>query len=454
MKIVYVSSGDVHGGGNLVGYRLHQHFLRMSGHSLMLVSAKSIVDESVLEIDFNNFTWWSRQCIDVKAKLEKNPFKGSWRLTKLIEFVSNPIKAYYKFAGKDFFRSRSFKRFYKRLPWKPDIFHFHVLHGYGFNLTDLQWLSARHKVFLTLHDGWTFSGHCAHSFDCVRWKTGCGSCPDLTIPPAVERDATHFNWEHKRTIFSRSKLYVATPCHWLMEKVSQSILAGGIVESRVVPYGIDIRLFSPKPKRDLRLKFGFEEHDFILLFAANGIKKNRWKNFSMLREAIERMGTASTDRKIIMIALGQTAPPQVYNHAELIFLPFSTDPSYVAEVFGMSNVYLHASNIDTFPNVVLEAMASGVPVIATAVGGIPEQVKGLKHENTDGLINTFEENEATGILVQNNDVAAMIRAVEVLMQGEMAERLGKNARQNAIEKYDFELQASRYQEWYQTALES
>jgi glycosyltransferase involved in cell wall biosynthesis len=143
----------------------------------------------------------------------------------------------------------------------------------------------------------------------------------------------------------------------------------------------------------------------------------------------------------------------VHNHADLIFLPYNTDPLYVAEVFCMSNVYLHASNIDTFPSVVLEAMASGVPVVATAVGGIPEQVKGLKHENTDPAINTFEVGEATGILVANNDVPAMVRAVEVLMQQEIAERLGKNARQTAIEKYDFQLQVSRYQEWYQSSLE-
>ena len=72
MKIVFVSSGDVHGGGNLVGYRLHQHFLRMNGHSLMLVSAKSKGAESVSEINFNYYTWWSRRCLALSGE----PFTG------------------------------------------------------------------------------------------------------------------------------------------------------------------------------------------------------------------------------------------------------------------------------------------------------------------------------------------------------------------------------------------
>ena len=36
-------------------------------------------------------------------------------------------------------------------------------------------------------DAWLLSGHCAHSFDCERWRTGCGECPDLGIEPAIRR---------------------------------------------------------------------------------------------------------------------------------------------------------------------------------------------------------------------------------------------------------------------------
>ncbi len=450
MKIVFVSAGDLQGGGNLVGYRLHQEFKKQSGtQSLMIVALKMSDDETVRVVNYKVSGFWENWCEAIKTKLVSRPWKGSWQLIKFLDVISNPARYYYNWAGKDYFGSHSFKEFYQRLPWVPDIFHFHVLHGYGFNLKDLQWLSQRHRVFITLHDGWTFSGHCAHSFDCTRWITGCGNCPDLTIPPAVNRDATHFNWKRKKQIYSNSQLYIATPCNWLMEKVNQSILKSGIAQSKVISNGIDTGLFSPRPKALLRSKYGFNDFDFVILFASYGIKRKRWRNFAMLTEVIDRVGEMNTGKKTLIIALGDNQPSKGYASARLVFLPYSKDASYVAELFSMCDVYLHASNMDTFPNVVLEALSSGVPVIATAVGGIPEQVNGLRNESTDSSLNSFGYSEATGILVANNDPGKMVEAIQFLLSDQnVREILGKNARIDSMKRFSQELQLKKYSEWY------
>ena len=78
MNIVFVSAGDVQGGGNLVGYRLHQHFQKLNGHSLMLVSVKGTRDESVRVINFSTYSRWTHWCESLRKSLEKHPFKGSW----------------------------------------------------------------------------------------------------------------------------------------------------------------------------------------------------------------------------------------------------------------------------------------------------------------------------------------------------------------------------------------
>src|SRR5262245_59012697 len=90
-------------------------------------------------------------------------------------------------------------------PERPDILHCHNLHGSYFDLRALPWLSQQVPVVLTLHDAWLLSGHCAHSFDCQRWQTGCGQCPDLAIPPAIRRDATAYNWRRKRDVYTKSR---------------------------------------------------------------------------------------------------------------------------------------------------------------------------------------------------------------------------------------------------------
>ena len=76
---------------------------------------------------------------------------------------------------------------------RPDLVHCQNLHGGYFDLRVLAEISHQVPLFLTLHDCWSFTGHCAHSFDCERWQTGCGSCPYLSNPPAVRaiaRDGT------------------------------------------------------------------------------------------------------------------------------------------------------------------------------------------------------------------------------------------------------------------------
>src|SRR5262249_10828825 len=138
-----------------------------------------------------------------------------------------------------------------------DIVHAHNLHGYYFDLRILPELSGKIPLVLTLHDAWLLSGHCAHSFDCMRWQIGCGQCPDLSIYPPIKRDATSFNWRRKQQIFAQSKLYITTPSEWLMRRAQASILAPAIQDARVIPNGVDLGIFRPSRDRDkMRYRLG------------------------------------------------------------------------------------------------------------------------------------------------------------------------------------------------------
>jgi glycosyltransferase involved in cell wall biosynthesis len=150
---------------------------------------------------------------------------------------------------------------------RPEIIHCHNLHGNYFDLRILPWLSHQVPVIITLHDAWLLSGHCAHSFNCERWKIGCGNCPDLTIYPKVKRDATAFNFKRKQEIYGKSRLYIVTPSQWLMNKVKQSILVPAIVEANVIPNGVDLSIFHPGNKQVIRTKLGISQSAKMLLFA-------------------------------------------------------------------------------------------------------------------------------------------------------------------------------------------
>src|SRR5204862_2786030 len=109
-------------------------------------------------------------------------------------------------------------------------------------------------LVLTLHDGWLLSGHCAHSLDCERWTIGCGHCPDLTLDPAIRRDATAYNWRRKHELFKNSRLYIATPSRWLMQKVERSMLATYVLGARIIPNGVDLPIFHPADQQAARAR--------------------------------------------------------------------------------------------------------------------------------------------------------------------------------------------------------
>ena len=169
-------------------------------------------------------------------------------------------------------------------------------------------------LVLTLHDAWLLSGHCAHSFDCERWKIGCGRCPDLTIVPAIRRDATAFNWRRKQRFYQASRLHLATPSRWLMNKVMESMLGTTNPDVRVIPNGVDLTTFRPR-RQEARTELQIAPDDKVIMFAANGIRQNIWKDYHTARAAVAIVAERMGGQRLRFLALGEDAPCQQIGNA-------------------------------------------------------------------------------------------------------------------------------------------
>jgi glycosyltransferase involved in cell wall biosynthesis len=338
----------------------------------------------------------------------------------------------------------------------PDLLHAHNLHGVPrtyFDLRALPDLSARVPFVLSLRDCWTMTGHCAHFFECNRWQTGCGRCPDLGIYPPIRKDRTAENWREKRRIYRASKIYVHAISDWVKQRAEKSILADGIRDLRVIHTGIDRSIFSPGEQAISRRRLNLPIGHRILAFVAKQPTENHFKDFACLRSSLERLGSDGNRPPTLLVAIGGSTGVERIGSAELIVWPYSADRNHLADLLRAADIYVHAAKADTFPRAVLEALACGTPVVATAVGGIPEQVRSLDVPFRAN-VNSHSDQTATGILVKAQDDSAMAAAVELLSSNQcLLRKLSTQAAKDAEVRFDLQHQTDKMIAWYKEIMD-
>ena len=431
LRILTVSTTDIAGGAERIAWNLFEEYRRRGLQSNLAVGYRKLDDPDVFALGNHEKRGpWFKLVSSAGATLN-NP-----KLKRISQALAEPVRTADQLAGLEDFNFPGTWNLLKLTPQPPSIVHCHNLHGDYFDLRVLPWLSHQVPVVISMHDAWLLSGHCAHSFECERWKTGCGECPDLTIYPAIRRDATARNWRRKQRLFAKSRLYVTTPCEWLMNKVKASMMAPAVRESRIIPYGIDTSIFHPGDKLAARAALGLPEKSHIVLFAAHRIRTNIWKDYETMRAAVGRVASELKDQSLTFVALGEDAPAEQLGTAEIRFFPFRREVSDVARFYQAADVYLHGARADTFPNAVLEALACGTPVVATAVGGIPEQI----------------DEGRTGFLVPPADAAAMATRIVQALDRETNQRMSVAAAEDAAQRFVLDRYVEDHLRWYKDIL--
>lgn len=316
----------------------------------------------------------------------------------------------------------------------PDIVHGHNLQGDYFDLRALVAISARVPTMLTLHDMWLLTGHCAYALGCDRWKRGCGDCPDLQLDPPIQRDATRENLRRKQDVFARSTLHVVTPSRWLADQVRDSLLAPVVKTVTVIPNGVDTTVFNPAGRIAARAALGLRADAFVVLLTT-GSHGSMWKDDGTLKDCVRRLSELRLSKPIQFVTVGRDSA--VVAGSPTLAVPFQHDARMMAKYFQAADLYLHAARADTCPLTVLEAMACGTPVVATRIGGIPEQV-----------------DERTGVLVAPRNGREMADAVERILNDEDRRlTLGDNAARAVAEKFTLDRQVDAYLAFYRSLLE-
>lgn len=133
---------------------------------------------------------------------------------------------------------------------KPDVIHLHNIHGYYINYKLLFNYLAESKipVVWTLHDCWSFTGHCAYfTFaKCDKWKTECYNCKlKKSYPFSLLFDCSKSNYVEKKQCFTTiGNLTMVPVSEWLAGLVKHSFFKGKRIEC--IHNGVDTHVFAPQ----------------------------------------------------------------------------------------------------------------------------------------------------------------------------------------------------------------
>jgi N-acetyl-alpha-D-glucosaminyl L-malate synthase BshA len=200
----------------------------------------------------------------------------------------------------------------------------------------------------------------------------------------------------------------------------------------VIPNFIDPDTFHPTPAAERRAQFA-AEGEKVLLHISNF---RPVKNVGAVVEVFDAVRRAVPAR-LLLVGDGPERIPTEQRVAELGLtgrVVFLGNQEYVEDILPLADVLLLPSLHESFGLVVLEAMAVGVPVVATRVGGTAEVVE-------DGV---------SGFLRDPHDVAGMAEAARRLFtEPGLAERMRAAALARARERYRVEAIVPRYVEVYE-----
>ena len=454
MNIAQVNYQDVLGGAEKVAMQIHNGLMDRGHQSILYVANRISECPGIEELnpDTDNSAW-AQTWINLARLFEAGEKKRvNHYAAKLSRALARPSAFRRWWQGKEEFGFDKTHMLLQQNSQDFEILHLHNLHGGFFDLRLLPKLTRQQPVLITLHDEWLYTGHCGYSADCIRWQQQCGQCPDLEAYPAIRIDNTSNNLRLKKQIYSESNFFLTTPSNWLLERVKSSVIADSIIDSKVINNGVDTSIYKPENKFSARLKTGINDTSFVGLFVANHFKTGKAKDFNTIYQAMKKLAANNLNKHFVLLAIGEALGNKKNDNLELITLPYIADPKRLACYYQSADVYLHAAHTEIWGLTVTEAMACGIPVIATATGGIREQVCSLPGYANAAIFNSSEQ-DVTGILVDSGNSEQMTAALQLLLNEEKNTlQMGRNASIRVRKKYSEEVMLQSYLDWYSEIL--
>jgi glycosyltransferase involved in cell wall biosynthesis len=315
-----------------------------------------------------------------------------------------------------------------------NIVNTHVIHSDYFNYLALPTLANYIPTVLTLHDMWAFTGHCAYSFDCYRWQTGCGHCPHPDSYPSIQRDSTALEWRFKRCVYRQANLAVVTPSRWLQAQAQKSLL--GHYPIYHIPNGLDVQTYAPIAPDLARQALDLPSDKFIIMSCAESLSDRR-KGMDLLVQSLNRLPADLKTQTLLLLLGHRSTTLEQAVQLPTVSLGYVASDRLKALAYSAADLFALPTRADNLPIVLQESIACGTPMVSFDVGGISDLVR-------PGI---------TGLLARAESVESFTAQITHFMgDRDLQKRLAHQCREVAVSEYSLDLQAQRYKALYETVV--
>lgn len=315
----------------------------------------------------------------------------------------------------------------------PDIIHLHNIHDYYVNYPILfQFLKEFNRpVVWTLHDCWSFTGHCSHFelANCFRWKECCHDCPNRKLYPKswwFDRSTRNY-WDKKHYFCLPDNITLVPVSDWLANYLRQSFLNKSPIHR--IHNGIDTDVFQPQEYANeiVMKRYGLNGKHLVLGVASVWTKSKGLADFYELRR---RLGS---EYDIMVIGLSNKQIKDLPNG--IIGLSRTNGTKELADLYSAADVLFNPTLEESLSLVNLEAQSCGTPVVTYRTGGCPETI----------------ENVVTGYVIPQHDINAAENLITMVCSKEK-KHYEEACRNRIIKLFRKEDKYEEYMELYKKLL--
>lgn len=363
MKIVHINYSDQTGGAAIAAYRHNEAMNKIGLKSRMLVVKRNLKSKSNIYKVLQN---------------EKLLFILSNIFIRLNIFLNHYFKTFATFS----FTFWGFKVHKHPIVKESDVIYLHWINNSMLSISSIEKILKLGKpVFWYMHDMYPFTGGCHYSFNCVKYQKECYNCPMLENKGSVDLVKKQFRMKMKK--WSKyDNFYIVTPSKWLAKCAKESSIFKGH-NVFVSPNVLDTNLFKPIDKEVAKSIMNVNLSKRVILFGADNIN-SPYKGWEYLCKTLNNLDTAKYEC-LVFGDYNESIVKQL--KMSVSFTGYLHDQYSLILAYNAADVFVSPSIADNFPNVILEAMACGVPCVGFNIGGIPD----LIHHKENGYLANYKD---------------------------------------------------------------